>query len=371
MIPVVNLLWCRPGKVGGSEEYLVRQLVGLRAAAPEIVPRLVVPPGFLDVHPQLAGLDAVVGPAWTSRRAGRFVAETVWLPRRLGGGDLVHHGGGTVPPRSPDPIALTIHDVQYLQFPEYFSMARLRYLHAAMPRSVRRARVVLTPSEFVKTTVVDAFGADPSAVVVVPHGVDAAPRADGGPAHRHSEAVLRQTYGLGDRRVVVFPAITHPHKGHRFLLDVVATRWTHPDLVVVLLGGEGAAERDVHETIARLGLAYRVVRPGRVPPDDRDGLIALAEALVFPSEYEGFGAPVLEAMALGTPVICSDAAAVAEVAGDAAVVLPLDVEAWAGALDAVAADRDGLVERGHARAAQFTTEISGAALADAYRLAIT
>ena len=79
------------------------------------------------------------------------------------------------------------------------------------------------------------------------------------------------------------------------------------------------------------------MRPGRVPAADRDGLIALAEALVFPSEYEGFGAPVLEAMALGTPVICSDRAALPEVAGDAAVVLPPTVDAWADALATVAA----------------------------------
>ena len=75
---------------------------------------------------------------------------------------------------------------------------------------------------------------------------------------------------------------------------------------------------------------------------DRDGLLAAAEALVFPSEYEGFGAPVLEAMALGTPVICSDRTALPEVAGDAALVLPLELDAWKGALDEVAARRDEL-----------------------------
>lgn len=369
MTPVVNLLWCRPGRVGGSEEYLARQLAGLGIAAPDITPRLVVPPGYAEAHPELAGLDVTVGPAWTGGRAGRLAAELVWLPARVRGGDLVHHGGGTVPPRSPDPVVLTIHDLQYLEFPGYFSTARLRYLHATMPRSARRARVIATPSGFVRSTVVDAFGVDPAKVVVVPHGVDV-PALAHPPTSRHSESVLRQRYGLGDRRVIVLPAITHPHKGHRFLLDVLASRWTHPDLVLVLLGGPGVAEQEVREAIDRLGVAGRVVRPGRVPPDDRDGLIALAEALVFPSEYEGFGAPVLEAMALGTPVVCSDAAAVAEVAGDAAVVLPLSADAWAGALEAVADDRAALVERGLARAARFTTEISGAALAAAYRLAV-
>ena len=103
----------------------------------------------------------------------------------------------------------------------------------------------------------------------------------------------------------------------------------------MLLGGRGLAEDEVVATIDRLGLGPRVIRPGRVPAADRDGLIAAAEALVFPSEYEGFGAPLLEAMAAGTPVVCSDRAAVPEVVGDAALVRPIDPDAWKGALDDV------------------------------------
>ena len=104
-----------------------------------------------------------------------------------------------------------------------------------------------------------------------------------------------------------------------------------------------------------------MIRPGRVPDGDRDGLIAAADALVYPSEYEGFGAPVLEAMALGTPVVCSDRAALPEVVGDAALVLPLDRDAWAGALDTVAARHDFMVSAGRRRAAHFTTRAAGSA----------
>ncbi len=360
----VNLLWCRPGRVGGSEEYLARQLAGLGAAAADVSLRLIVPPGYAAAHPDLAARAAVrTGWRATASRPGRLAAEVAWLPRQLAGVDVVHHGGGTVPPRSPEPIVLTVHDLQYRRYPHYFSPARRRYLAWALPRSVARAAVVAVPSEFVAATVTAAFGAGPP-VVVVPHGVDPPAPA---PAR---EAELRARYGLGDRRVLVYPAITHPHKGHRFLLDVLARAWTHPDLVLVLLGGEGAAEAEVRRAVAAAGLGARVVRPGRVPAADRDGLVALAEALVFPSEYEGFGAPVLEAMALGTPVVCSDRAALPEVAGDAAVVRPLELDAWAGALDAVAADRDGLVARGRARATRFSAAASGAALAGAYRRAI-
>jgi len=151
---------------------------------------------------------------------------------------------------------------------------------------------------------------------------------------------------------------------------VMARYWTDPDLRVVLLGGRGSAEADIAADILRLGLGSRVVRPGRVPEADRDGLIAAADALVFPSQYEGFGAPVAEAMALGTPVICSDQRALAEVVGDAGLVLPLAPEAWEGALDELATRGDTLVAQGRRRADDFSIERSGAALADAYALAV-
>jgi glycosyltransferase involved in cell wall biosynthesis len=164
---------------------------------------------------------------------------------------------------------------------------------------------------------------------------------------------------------VIYPAITHPHKQHRFLLDLLAGPWSDPDLVLVLLGARGLAEDEVAAAITALELGPRVIRPGRVPAADRDGLIAGAEALVFPSEYEGFGAPVLEAMALGTPVVCSDRAALPEVVGDAGLVRPLEPDAWKGVLDEI--DRDAMIAAGRDRATRFTAAASGAALAAAYR----
>jgi glycosyltransferase involved in cell wall biosynthesis len=366
VIAAVNLLWIRPGRVGGSEEYLVRQLTGLRAADDgDVGLRLAVPPGLVDAHPELATVgDLRRAPRWVASRPGRLLAESAWLPGQCAGADVVHHGGGTVPPRTLRPVLLTIHDVQYLRYPHYFSPIRRRYLALAMPRSARRAAVIAVPSEFVKATVVDAYGTDADRVVVVSHGVDP-PEPEQLPA----EAELRRRYGLGDRRAVVLPAITHPHKGHRFLVDVVAKAWTDADVVVVMTGGAGPAEQPLREAIVTSGAAERIVRTGRVPDRDRWGLIALAEALAFPSEYEGFGAPVIEAMALGTPVVCSDRASLPEVAGDAALVRSLDVAAWASALDDVAADRAGLIARGRARAAAFTAAVSGAALATAFRQA--
>ena len=194
------------------------------------------------------------------------------------------------------------------------------------------------PSDYVRSTVVESFDIAAERVVVVPHGVDR-------PSTWTDEATLRRRHHLGDRRFVVYPAITHPHKNHRLLLELLAGPWSDPDLVLVLLGGAGAADADVAAAIRDTGLAARVIRPGRVSDADRDGFVAGAEAVVFPSEYEGFGAPVLEAMVLGTPVLSSDRAALPEVVGDAGLVRPPTVEAWADGLDEIAARRDELVGR--------------------------
>jgi alpha-1,3-rhamnosyl/mannosyltransferase len=102
---------------------------------------------------------------------------------------------------------------------------------------------------------------------------------------------------------------------------------------------------------------------------DRNGLLAMSTAMVFPSRYEGFGAPIIEAMALGAPVISSDATCLPEVVGDAGIVLPPTVEAWAGALDEVTARRDELVAAGAVRVEAFTSARSGEALEQAYRQA--
>lgn len=362
----VNLLWCVPGDVGGSEEYLVRQLLGLAAQNSEFLPTLYVLPAFVDAHRELAELYPMVLPDITGDdRRRRVASEHFWLRRRTRRFEIVHHGGGTAPMLGSGPIVLTIHDLQYLTHPEYHTKNKLRYLRQVVPRSVQRASVIATPTEWVRSTVIDAYGVDPDKVVVVPHGIE---RELGQAAP--SEEDLRDRYRLGDGPLVVFPAITHPHKGHEFLLDVMARHWHDPSLRLVLLGGAGAADRQVEAKIAVLGLTDRVVRTGRVPAVDRDGLLSAAHAMAFPSEYEGFGAPVIEAMALGTPVIAADQPAVAEVVGDAGIILPRTTDAWADVLDTVAERRTELVAAGRRRCVEFTAERSGRALAEAYRRAL-
>ncbi len=369
MTPAVNLLWCDPGRVGGSEQYLVRQLAGLPDEFLDQCgpPTLYCVPGFAEAHPALASrFPIVTAPIRGDLRPVRVAAEHTWLARRTRGHSLVHHGGGTAPSLGGRPVVLTVHDLQYETFPAYVHPVKLRYLRWAMPRSVARADAIAVPTDYVRSTVVERFAVDPELVHVVPHGVE----ADLGEEASGPDD-LRVRFALGDGPVLVLPAITHPHKGHRFVLDLLQRHWTDPDLRLVLLGGRGSADAEIEAAIDAPGLRERVVRPGRVSDADRDGLIALADALVFPSEYEGFGAPVVEAMALGTPVVCSDQEALAEVVGDAGIVLPLDAALWADVLDDVARRRDELVARGRRRAEAFTSERSGAALAELYRSVLT
>lgn len=365
----VNLTWCTPGRVGGSEQYLVRQLAGLGSqtsdadgAPPQVTVHLSAALGA--AQPSL-GVHRCAVTRWpVERRAARIIYEhgpLAWATRHA---DVVHHGGGTAPLWGPQPRVVTVHDLQYLHHPEYFSSTRRRYLHAMMPQSVRRAAVVCVPTAHVAAEVCAEFGIDRDRVHVVPHGV-AAPSVD---AAQIDE--IRTRVGAHTRPMLVYPAITHPHKGHLLLLTALSQ--LDDDVVVVLCGGEGPAEADVRAAIDRGGFGDRVVRTGRVSDADRDALIAGADALVFPSEHEGFGAPLIEAMSMGTPAVVADIPALREVSanGTAARVVPADPAAWANAIGDVLSTPDPWITAGRDRARAYTLAASGRALLSAYRAAV-
>jgi alpha-1,3-rhamnosyl/mannosyltransferase len=362
----VNLTWCVPGRVGGSEEYLVRQLLGLLDIGAPYDLVAFAPRGFAGAHPELAsGMRVVEAPTDAQSRPLRVVVENTWLARRTRTFDAVHHGGGTLPQRGNPTTILTVHDVQYLTYPDYFTPLKLRYLRSRVPASVKRATVVAVPSRYVGDSLTAAYDLAPSTVHVVRHGME----PDIGTGATGADE-LRERYALGTSRVLVFPAITHPHKNHEFILELLAHEWHDEDVVVVMAGGEGLAEERVMTRARELGVTGRIRRVGRVGAHDRDGLIMLAEALVFPSMYEGFGAPVVEAMALGTPVIAANSTALTEVVGDAGLALPLTRDAWGPALGRVRVRREELIRLGRERAAYFTNRESARDLCGAYDAAL-
>lgn len=350
-----NLLWLVPGVVGGTEEATVELLTALAEDHPDdIEHRLYALESFAATHPRVAGrYPTRLLPLRGRLKPLRIMAEGTWLANtaRRDGVELVHHLGGTLPPRSTLPAVVTVHDLQPFDLPENFHPAKRAYLHRAVPRTVRKARFVHVHSEFVKDGLVDRFDVDPERIRVVQAGVQPLPTPE--------VAIddLRARYDLPERWFI-YPAITYPHKNHVTLLRAFAgVAAKDPDVSLVLTGRSERAAPVVSQEMERLGLQGRVVRTGRIPRQDLLGLVAGAVALTFPSRYEGFGLPVLEAMSLGTPVLAADATALPEVVGAAGLVLPPDdAEVWTDAmLDSLSGtSRESWARAGRARAAELS-----------------
>ena len=356
----INLLWCVPGKVGGSEQYLTRQLAGLCGHG-EFNLHAYVPQGFAAAHSELVDVVHLHEmPLTAQNRGARILYESTWLNSRIKNAQLVHHGGGTLPMRGNKNTLLTVHDVQYLTYPEYFSAVRLRYLKAMMPRSVNRARTIAVPSAYVRGVLMEKFSLSGEKIHVVRHGVEALVRSEENIAH------VRKKYGIENVEYFIYPAMTHPHKNHSFLVNLLAGPWKNRNEHVVFIGSPGRAHEELLALVARLGVSDRVHIVGRVEGIERDAFVAGARALLFPSQYEGFGAPLIEAMSLGVPVVCANTASLPEVAGEAALVLPLSLDAWSevpNILDNTSAE---LVQRGHLRVQHFSLAESGNDLAATY-----
>ncbi len=364
---LVNLLWMVPGIVGGSEDSIAAALRAIGDSAPDDMDiQLAVLGSFAAAHPDLAARWVVhEAPIDGSSKVRRVWEEQTWLARltRRVGADVVHHAGGTVPLLHPGRVVLTVHDLQPLDMPQNFSRTKRTYLRGMVGRSARAASVVHVPSRFTGDRVIDLLGVDPDHVAVVPWSS----REVGTEARDGAGPCLL----VPDVPFLLYPAITYPHKNHMVLLEAFSRIGSNA--VLVLTGGEGPDEAALRERIARADLRGRVLRPGRVPAEDLDTLYRAATALVFPSRYEGFGLPVLEAMSAGIPVIAADAGSLPEVARSEDLVAPDDVTGWAAAMQAVLAmsdrDREARVESGRRAAQRFHPERTAAGLVAAYRTA--
>ena len=383
---LANLCSIVPGQVGGSEVYASRLLSAV-ASLPAAEDwrgsvEIAAMAGTRPAHPEMASLAWNEAPVRGGSRALRVAAESMWLARLSAGFDLVHHFGGRLPARRKSPAVVTVHDIQPLDLPGNFSAVKRLYLGWAVPRSARAAAVVTVPSQWVAERMVERLGLPRDRFHVVPSTYAVAGAADGavggladgashGPAAGSGDRPAERDWPTAGRPFLLYPAATFPHKNHDTLIAAHAAVWArHREPMLVLTGGRGRA----HPAVARLVAASPgVVHLGWVEERRLAGLVASAVALVFPSRYEGFGLPVLEAMAAGTPVVAARAAALPEVLGDAGLLVdPDDRDGWTDALLEVSRGSSQVaagVERGRARADRFAPERSARRLLDAWQRA--
>ena len=366
-----NLLWLVPGTVGGSETAIVSLLREIGDHQPEDIElSLYVLDAFAATYPDLVDRFPTRTVPLTGRlKPLRVAAENTWLASqaRRDALDLVHHLHGVLPLMGHSPGVLTVHDLQPFDMPDNFHPVKRAYIQRSIPRSVRKARLVITPSEFVRRGVIDRFDVAPDRVRAVSWGVE-------GPSAAVTVGEVQARYGL-PRRWFVNNAVTWPHKNHDMLIRAFATVAAQEhDVMLVLTGGEAQAEQQIRAQINRGGLRGRVRRTGRIRRDDMLAIVRGAVALTFPSRYEGFGLPVLEAMSLGTPVLAGDAASLPEVVDRAGKLLdPDDANAWSDAMLELLHDgdeRERLTAAGLQRARAFSWTTTARDTLAAYRDAV-
>ena len=377
-----QLLQTPPGGVGRYTAELARLLPGLDGGDPD-GPVELVP--FVARHRErdvaaalhafgLDGLDPVVLPL------PRPVLYDSWhllgrpglrgLARRRGALDLVHAPSVAVPPKGGYRLVVTVHDAAPLLFPETFPR-RGRWFHRrGIAAAARRADLVITVSRAAADELAEHTDIPAERVRVVPNGVDLTEASD------DDVAASRVAFGLGERPYVLWLGSLEPRKNVGVLVEAFV-RWAATADVphqLVLAGPAGWVE-DRQAVLApgrRLGDRVRTI--GRVGDDHLRGLYRGADVFTLPSRHEGFGIPVLEAMAQSTPVIASDIPALRELAGGAAtLVAPDDPDAWVNALDYLVHERarhDDLAAAGRERAELYSWERCATETVAVYREAL-
>ena len=324
-----------------------------------------------DLRPPLSDLPTRT--AGLSRRRWRLRAAASYfggpsMDRAFPGIGLFHATEHLLPKLTRANSVFTLHDIAYLLFPEHHLPRNRIYLRTMMPRFLRRADRIIAVSEHTRRDALRSYPLDPEKIEVIPEGVEPRFRPD---IEREVVADVRRRLGLPERFVLSVGTI-EPRKNHATLVEAYASiRDRHPDVGLVIAGGRGWLYERFFERVRGLGLDGQVVFAGHVPDEDMPALFNAAEVFAFPSEFEGFGLPPLEAMACGIPVVCSDAASLPEVVGDAGMLVsPRDVRGWVQAIDRLLGDptlRAGFGARGLTRARHFSWDAAADRTLEVYR----
>jgi glycosyltransferase involved in cell wall biosynthesis len=336
----------------------IRNLLEAIARSPESLPyrfRVYVHSRDRDAVPELPAhfeIAAEDSPGYSVAELTRFAWRL--MRDRL---DLFHATHYVIPPLARARAVVTIHDIIHVLYPQFLpNRAALLYARVMIRRALRRADRIITVSYNSKRDLVDYFGIAPARIDVVYNGVAGRFNAGVSRAERDRVAVK---YGL-PRPYLLFLGGEKPHKNVRNVLRGFAEARRERALphALVLAGPMPKNRSRVEALIAALDLSSRVFRPGIVPEEDLPGLFAGADAFLYPTLYEGFGLPVVEAMACGVPVLTSSTSALQEIAGGyAALVDPMDVDAIARGIADLATNptrRAELIELGKRRAADFS-----------------
>jgi glycosyltransferase involved in cell wall biosynthesis len=364
----LNLVFLVPGEQGGMEVYARELLRALPAVRPDL--QLVA---FVNREARAAGgewdefADFVEVPVFARNRVEWVRGEQVLLPglARRAGVDVLHSLASTAPARGRFRRVVTIHDVLYRVIPDaHFGILGLG-MRVLIPTAAHRSHRVIVDSQSTRADVRRFLRVPERKLDVVPLGVGATPAGAAEP-----EAELRARHGLGARAVVLSVSAKRPHKNLDRLLQALAAIAPERRPVLVVPGYPTPYEAVLRERAETLGVAGDVRWLGWVSSAELEGLYALAALFVFPSLYEGFGLPVLEAMRRGVPVACSDRSSLPEVAGDAALLFdPQDPRAITAAIERLLTDRaeaGRLRSAGREQAARFTWAATARATAGSY-----
>ena len=287
------------------------------------------------------------------------------LIRRIGA-DVFHGVLNVVPLACPVPSVVTIHDLAFIRFPQTFRSYNRTYLDFATRLTAKRAARILTVSEHTRREVIGLLGVPPERVVVTPN----AARAHFVPPEKAAVERLRARHGLPER-FALYVGTLEPRKNLTTLLDAYAeVARQHPDAPLLIGGGKGWLYEPIFAQLDRLGLREKVRFVGYIDEEELPLWYAAATLFVFPSIYEGFGMPPLEAMSCGTPVVTSNSSSLPEVVGEAGLTVPpTDAAALAAAIGRVLGDaelRQELRERGLRRAKLFSWRATAERTLQAY-----